>query len=125
MTEYRNLGRTGVKVSPLCLGTMMFGARGNTDHADSVRIIHHALDSGINFVDTADVYSAGSPRPSSARHWPAGGVTTSCSPPSSTEASAATPTSRATAAVGSSVRWRTACGGLAPILDRPLPGAPS
>ncbi|MFC9530411.1 aldo/keto reductase [Streptomyces sp. NPDC056975] len=59
MTEYRNLGRTGVKVSPLCLGTMMFGARGNTDHADSVRIIHHALDSGINFVDTADVYSAG------------------------------------------------------------------
>ncbi|MFC8828200.1 aldo/keto reductase [Streptomyces sp. NPDC057137] len=59
MTEYRNLGRTGVKVSPLCLGTMMFGARGNTDHDDSVRIIHRALDSGINFVDTADVYSAG------------------------------------------------------------------
>ncbi|WP_329567916.1 aldo/keto reductase [Streptomyces sp. NBC_01361] len=59
MTEYRNLGRTGVKVSPLCLGTMMFGARGNTDHVDSVRIIHQALDSGINFVDTADVYSAG------------------------------------------------------------------
>ncbi|WP_030978205.1 aldo/keto reductase [Streptomyces sp. NRRL S-1824] len=59
MTEYRNFGRTGVKVSPLCLGTMMFGARGNTDHDDSIRIIHHALDSGINFVDTADVYSAG------------------------------------------------------------------
>lgn len=59
MTEYRNFGRTGVKVSPLCLGTMMFGARGNTDHDDSIRIIHHALDSGINFVDTADGYSAG------------------------------------------------------------------
>lgn len=59
MTEYRSFGRTGVQVSPLCLGTMMFGARGNTDHDDSVRIIHRALDSGINFLDTADVYSAG------------------------------------------------------------------
>ncbi len=57
--EYRTLGRTGVKVSPLCLGAMMFGAWGNRDHDDSVRIIHHALDSGINFVDTADVYSQG------------------------------------------------------------------
>ncbi|MEU6986464.1 aldo/keto reductase [Streptomyces sp. NPDC046324] len=59
MTQYRSLGRTGVKVSPLCLGTMMFGARGNRDHEDSVRIIRRALDAGINFVDTADVYSAG------------------------------------------------------------------
>ena len=57
--EYRSLGRTGVQVSPLCLGTMMFGAWGNTDHDDSIRIIHRALDAGINFVDTADVYSAG------------------------------------------------------------------
>jgi aryl-alcohol dehydrogenase-like predicted oxidoreductase len=57
--DYRPLGRTGVQVSPLCLGTMMFGAWGNTDHDDSVRIIHRALDAGINFVDTADVYSAG------------------------------------------------------------------
>src|SRR3982751_1485002 len=57
--EYRPLGRTGVQVSPLCLGTMMFGAWGNTDHDDSIRIIHRALDAGINFVDTADVYSAG------------------------------------------------------------------
>ncbi|ALE05746.1 aldo/keto reductase [Arthrobacter sp. ERGS1:01] len=57
--EYRPLGRTGVHVSPLCLGTMMFGAWGNTDLDDSIRIIHHALDAGINFVDTADVYSAG------------------------------------------------------------------
>jgi aryl-alcohol dehydrogenase-like predicted oxidoreductase len=57
--EYRPLGRTGVQVSPLCLGTMMFGGWGNTDHDGSVRIIHRALDAGINFVDTADVYSAG------------------------------------------------------------------
>ena len=57
--EYRPLGRTGVHVSKLCLGTMMFGAWGNTDHDDSIRIIHTALDAGINFVDTADVYSAG------------------------------------------------------------------
>jgi aryl-alcohol dehydrogenase-like predicted oxidoreductase len=57
--EYRTLGHTGVKVSPLCLGAMMFGAWGNTDQEDSVRIIHRALDAGINFVDTADVYSRG------------------------------------------------------------------
>jgi aryl-alcohol dehydrogenase-like predicted oxidoreductase len=57
--EYRPLGRTGVQVSKLCLGTMMLGAWGNTDHNDSTRIIHAALDAGINFVDTADVYSAG------------------------------------------------------------------
>src|SRR5215210_3260418 len=57
--DYRPLGRTGVQVSPLCLGTMMFGAWGNPDHDDSTRIIHRALDAGINFVDTADVYSAG------------------------------------------------------------------
>jgi aryl-alcohol dehydrogenase-like predicted oxidoreductase len=55
----RVLGTTGVKVSPLCLGAMMFGAWGNTDHDESVRIIHRALDAGINFIDTADVYSAG------------------------------------------------------------------
>ena len=57
--EYRPLGRTGVQVSKLCLGTMMFGAWGNPDHDESIRIIHAALDAGINFVDTADVYSAG------------------------------------------------------------------
>jgi aryl-alcohol dehydrogenase-like predicted oxidoreductase len=57
--EYRTLGRTGVKVSPLCLGAMMFGAWGNEDHDDSIRIIHRALDTGINFIDTADVYSRG------------------------------------------------------------------
>jgi aryl-alcohol dehydrogenase-like predicted oxidoreductase len=57
--ELRPLGRTGVSVSKLCLGTMMFGAWGNTDHDESIRIIHRALDAGINFVDTADVYSSG------------------------------------------------------------------
>jgi aryl-alcohol dehydrogenase-like predicted oxidoreductase len=57
--EYRTLGRTGVQVSPLCLGAMMFGAWGEPDHKKSTRIIHAALDAGINFVDTADVYSQG------------------------------------------------------------------
>src|SRR4051812_34614276 len=57
--DYRTLGRTGTKVSPLCLGAMMFGAWGNPDHDDSIRVIHRALDAGINFVDTADVYSRG------------------------------------------------------------------
>ncbi|CAM5595431.1 aldo/keto reductase [Streptomyces mordarskii] len=52
----RELGRTGIQVSPYCLGTMMFGQVGNPDPDDCVRIIHRALDSGINFVDTADVY---------------------------------------------------------------------
>ena len=57
--DYRTLGHTGVKVSPLCLGAMMFGAWGNPDHDESVAIIHRALDAGINFIDTADVYSRG------------------------------------------------------------------
>ena len=57
--RYSTLGRTGIKVSPYALGAMMFGAVGNPDHDDSIRIIHRALDAGINFVDTADVYSAG------------------------------------------------------------------
>jgi aryl-alcohol dehydrogenase-like predicted oxidoreductase len=57
--EHRPLGRTGVSVSKLCLGAMMFGDWGNKDHDESIRIIHRALDAGINFVDTADVYSRG------------------------------------------------------------------
>ena len=57
--DYRPLGRTGVEVSPLCLGAMMFGEWGNPDHDESIRIIHRALDAGINFIDTADVYSRG------------------------------------------------------------------
>ncbi|MBV8998129.1 MAG: aldo/keto reductase [Solirubrobacterales bacterium] len=57
--EHRVLGRTGVSVSKLCLGAMMFGAWGNPDHDESIRIIHTALDTGINFIDTADVYARG------------------------------------------------------------------
>src|ERR1700730_3157422 len=57
--DYRSCGDTGLKVSPLCLGAMMFGSWGNPDHESSVRIIHRALDAGINFIDTADVYSHG------------------------------------------------------------------
>ena len=55
----RTLGGTGISVSELALGAMMLGAMGNTDHAESIRIIHTALDAGINLVDTADVYSLG------------------------------------------------------------------
>ncbi len=57
--RYNNLGSTGVKVSPLCLGTMMLGAWGNTDPDECVRLIHRAMDSGINFIDTANMYSDG------------------------------------------------------------------
>jgi aryl-alcohol dehydrogenase-like predicted oxidoreductase len=57
--EYRKLGRTGIDVSAFCLGTMMFGSMGNPDHDESIRIIHRALDAGVNFVDTADGYSFG------------------------------------------------------------------
>jgi aryl-alcohol dehydrogenase-like predicted oxidoreductase len=57
--NYRMLGTTGTKVTPLCLGAMMFGEWGNPDHDESIRIIHRALDAGINFIDTADVYSRG------------------------------------------------------------------
>jgi aryl-alcohol dehydrogenase-like predicted oxidoreductase len=55
----RTLGRSGVQVSELCLGAMMFGQWGEPDHAECTRIIHRALDAGVNFIDTADVYSAG------------------------------------------------------------------
>jgi aryl-alcohol dehydrogenase-like predicted oxidoreductase len=57
--EHRQLGRTGVSVSKFCLGAMMFGAWGNPDHDESIRIIHAALDAGIDFIDTADVYGHG------------------------------------------------------------------
>src|SRR5271154_3606729 len=57
--QYRTLGKTGIKVSPYCLGAMMFGQMGNPDHEDCIRIIHKALDFGINFIDTADRYSRG------------------------------------------------------------------
>lgn len=57
--QYRTLGKTGIQVSPYALGAMMFGAIGNPDHDDAIRIIHRALDAGINFVDTADMYARG------------------------------------------------------------------
>lgn len=57
--DFRSLGSAGVNVSPLCLGTMMFGAWGNPDHQECIRIIHQALDRGINFIDTANMYSDG------------------------------------------------------------------
>lgn len=57
--QYRTLGKTGIKVSAYCLGAMMFGAGGNPDHDASIRIIHKAVDAGINFIDTADRYSRG------------------------------------------------------------------
>jgi aryl-alcohol dehydrogenase-like predicted oxidoreductase len=57
--NYRILGGTGIEVSAYCLGAMMLGSVGNPDHDDCAAIIHAALDQGINFVDTADMYSAG------------------------------------------------------------------
>ena len=55
--QYRNLGRTGIRVSPYALGALMFATQvGNPDPEDSIRIIHKALDAGINLVDTADCY---------------------------------------------------------------------
>src|SRR5947207_6050245 len=57
--EYRTLGQTGIQVSTQCLGAMMFGLWVNRDHDESIGVIHAALDAGINFVDTADVYSSG------------------------------------------------------------------
>jgi aryl-alcohol dehydrogenase-like predicted oxidoreductase len=57
--DHRVLGRTGIRVSPLCLGAMMFGSWGNPDEDECVRMVHTALDAGINFVDTADVYDQG------------------------------------------------------------------
>jgi aryl-alcohol dehydrogenase-like predicted oxidoreductase len=57
--EYRTLGPTGMRVSTYCLGTMVLGAWGNADHDECVSIVHAALDGGVNFVDTADVYAFG------------------------------------------------------------------
>lgn len=57
--KMRTLGRTGIRVSPYCLGTMMFGPAGNPDPDDCRRIVDRALESGINFIDTSDVYGGG------------------------------------------------------------------
>ena len=94
--DLRTLGRTGVHVSPLCLGAMMFGAWGESDHDASIRIIHRALDGGINFIDTADVYSRGESETILGKALSAGAARTSFSPPSSTARWARTPTRPAT-----------------------------
>ncbi|MDP2752037.1 MAG: aldo/keto reductase [Rhodocyclaceae bacterium] len=57
--RYRTLGRTGIKVSPYCLGAMMFGKGGNPDRDECIRMIRKSRDFGINFIDTADAYSHG------------------------------------------------------------------
>ena len=87
----RTLGGTGIKVSPYCLGAMMFGAWGNRDHEESIRIIHAALEAGINFIDTADVYSAGESEEIVGRRCSAA-ATTWCWPPRRTVRWARTPT---------------------------------
>ena len=113
--EHRTLGHTGIKVSPLCLGAMMFGAWGNPDHDDTIRIIHRALDAGINFVDTADVYSrgrVGGDRRQGAGRRPA--RRRRARHQGARRRWATTPTSGATRAAGSRARSRTACAGSAP-----------
>ena len=109
--NHHALGHTGVSVSRFCLGAMMFGAWGNPDHDESIRIIHAALDAGINFIDTADVYAAGESEEIVGQALAETAATTSSSPPSSTTRWATTPTSRATRAAGSCARSKTRCGG--------------
>ena len=114
--DYRTLGRTGVQVSPLCLGAMMFGAWGNTDHDECVRIIHRALDAGINFIDTADVYSAGESEEIVGKALSQGATATTIVLATKVHGidGRRTPTPRATPGAGSSPSARTACGGWAP-----------
>jgi hypothetical protein len=124
--DYRPLGRTGVQVSKLCLGTMMFGAWGNADHDDSIRIIHRALDAGVNFVDTPTSTPPVSPKRSSARRSKAA-ATTSFWPRRCPCRWTRTRTIAATRAAGSSGRSRTRCGGWGPTGSRGIrrrsPGA--
>ena len=111
--DHRPLGRTGVSVSQLTLGAMMFGAWGNPDHDESVRIIHRALDAGITVIDTADVYSSASRRRSSARRSRVA-ATTSSSRRRSPCRWGRTPTGAAPRGGESPARWRTRCAGSAP-----------
>ena len=111
--DYRTLGRTGVEVSPLCLGAMMFGAWGNPDHDDSIRIIHRASTPGSTSSTPPTSTRAASPRRSSARRSPAG-ATTSCWRRSSTAGWATGRTGAATRGAGSCRRSRTACAGSRP-----------
>ena len=111
-----------MQVSPLCLGAMMFGAWGEPDHDFSIKIIHRALDAGINFIDTADVYSLGESEEIVGKAL-AGGrrdeviVATKFHGPMDVGPGrrVATRTSAETRGAGSSARSRTACAGCRPI----------
>ena len=107
--EMKPFANTGVQVSPLCLGAMMFGAWGEPDHDESIRIIHAALDAGINFIDTADVYARGESEEIVGKALAGGAATTSCWRPRSTARwTTTTRTRSATRGAGSSRRSRTA-----------------
>jgi aryl-alcohol dehydrogenase-like predicted oxidoreductase len=67
--RYRTLGGTGIEVSVQCLGTMMFGAVGNPDHDDCVRMIDVAVENGINSIDTADAYGTADTYGTGERHY--------------------------------------------------------
>ena len=123
--EHRPLGRTGVSVSKLCLGAMMFGAWGNPDHDESIRIIHAALDAGINFIDTADVYSPGESEEivGKALQGPARRRRARDQVPRAD--GRATRTSAATRGAGSSQEVENSLRRLRHRLDRPLPGPPA
>ena len=112
--RHRSLGTTGVKVSPLCLGAMMFGAMGNRDHDDCDQDHPRGRSTPASTSSTPPTSTRrASPRRSSARRWPAD-ATTWCWPPSSTAGWATTPTSAATRDAGSSARSRTRCAASAP-----------
>ena len=112
--EYRRLGRTGLSVSELCLGAMMFGAWGNPDHDESIRIIHSALDAGINFIDTADVYSAGESEEIVGKALARAAATIRARDEGPRRDGRGPERSRATRGAGSSPSARTACAGSAP-----------
>ena len=114
--RYRTLGRTGIKVSAYALGAMMFGAIGNPDHDDSIRIIHKALDAGINVIDTAPVYSNGESEEIVERRSRDAGTPSSSRPRCSRERwfpgrtqQRTIPTGEATQGAGSRPRSRTRC----------------
>ena len=119
--EYRRLGRTGIQVSPLCLGAMMFGGWGEPDHKTSIATIHAALDAGINFIDTADVYSQGESEIIVGKALAGGRATAWCSrrkvnmqmgvPVDVPAGTKGDRTSAETLGAGSSARSRTACAG--------------
>ena len=115
--QYRTLGRTGIKVSPYCLGAMMFGAIGNTDHEDSIRIIHKAIDAGINFIDTADRYSQGESEEIVGKAICAAGAIILCSPPKCMGRWAMIQTSKAIHGAGSPAPWKIVCAACKPTMS--------